>query len=167
MMRTAFTHLSATLAALPPVDRDLAKGKRRPMPVGTVLICLVAILLTPPTAEASAAKPAAGPAGRYCGQLLSSGSLVDVETSLHVDTQGHIAGTYRFEDDGTTTIGALSEVGTSHGRKRTLRWFDKYGMGSLTIQFDVGYDRFEGLWAPQDALPTYTWNGGDCRTPIS
>lgn len=164
MMRTAFNHLSATLLAFAPAD--LRKGKRR-MLVHVVWICLIAALLPLPTAGASGAKPVAGPAGRYCGKLLSSGSLVDVETSLQVDTQGHIAGTYRFEDGGSTTIGTLSEVGTAHGRKRTLRWFDRYGMGSLTIRFDAGYDRFEGRWGPQDAVPSYTWNGGNCGAPIS
>ena len=164
MMRTAFTHLSATLLTFTPAD--LRKGKRR-MLVHAIWICLIAALLSLPTAGASGAKPVAGPAGRYCGKLLSTGSLVDVETSLQVDAHGHIAGTYRFEDDGSTTTGTLSEVGTAHGRQRTLRWFDKYGMGSLKIRLDAGYDRFEGLWGPQDAPPSYTWNGGDCRTPIS
>lgn len=164
MMRTAFTHCSQMQPT--PQTADLRKGKRR-MRVGTVGICLAAVLLTLPITNASAAKPAGGPAGRFCGKLLSSGSLVDVETSLQVDTQGHIAGTYRFEDNRSTTIGTLSEVGTAHGRKRTLRWFDKYGMGSLTIRFDREYHGFEGMWGPQDALPSYTWNGGDCSAPIS
>ena len=164
MMRTAFTHLSATLLTFTPAD--LRKGKRR-MLVHVIWICLIAALLSLPTAGASGAKPVAGPAGRYCGKLLSAGSLVDVETSLQVDAHGHIAGTYRFEDDGSTTTGTLSEIGTAHCRQRTLRWFDKYGMGSLKIRLDAGYDRFEGLWGPQDAPPSYTWNGGDCRTPIS
>ena len=92
---------------------------------------------------------------------------MDVETSLQVNAQGHIAGTYRFDDDGNTTTGTLSEVGTAHSRKRTLRWFDKYGMGSLTIRLTPDYHRFEGLWAPQDAPPSYIWNGGDCGAPIS
>lgn len=163
-MRAAFTHLSTIPYTVAPAD--LGKGKRR-MLVHVIGIWLAAALLALPTTEALAAKPVAGPAGHYCGKLLSAGSLVDVETSLQVDTQGHIAGTYRFEDDGSTTIGALSEIGTVHGRKRTLRWFDKYGMGSLTIRFDAEYDRFEGLWGPQDAVPSYTWNGGDCRAPVS
>lgn len=164
MMRAAFTHLSTIPLAPAPVH--LVKGKRR-MLAHAIGIWLAAASLALPTAEASAAKPVAGPAGHYCGKLLSAGSLVAIETSLQVDTQGHIAGTYRFEDDGNTTIGALSEIGTAHGRKRTLRWFDKYGMGSLTIRFDAEYDRFEGLWGPQDAVPSYTWNGGDCHAPIS
>jgi hypothetical protein len=164
MMRTAFTHLSATLLTFTPAD--LRKGKRR-MLVHVIWICLIAAPLPLSAAGLSAAKPVVGPAGRYCGKLLSTGSLVDVETSLQVDAHGHIAGTYRFEDDGSTTTGTLSEVGTAHGRQRTLRWFDKYGMGSLKIRLDAGYDRFEGLWGPQDAPPSYTWNGGDCRTPIS
>ena len=165
-MRTAFPHLSKTVPALVPIDRTLGKGKWR-MFVRAIGICLAAGLIPLPAAEFSAAKPLAGPAGRYCGKLLSNGSLVDVETSLQVDAQGHIAGTYRFDDDGNTTTGTLSEVGTAHSRKRTLRWFDKYGMGSLTIRFTPDYRRFEGLWAPQESPPGYTWNGGDCGAPIS
>ncbi|WP_234906188.1 hypothetical protein [Rhizobium rhizogenes] len=163
-MNAALTHLSTIPLASAPVH--LSKSKRG-MLAHVIGMWLAAALLTLPLAEPSAAKPVAGPAGHYCGKLLSAGSLVDVETSLQVDTQGHIAGTYRFQDDGNTTIGALSEIGTAHGRKRTLRWFDKYGMGSLTIRFDAEYDHFEGLWGPQDAVPSFTWNGGDCHAPIS
>lgn len=105
--------------------------------------------------------------GHYCGKLLSSGKLVDVETTLQVDAQGHISGTYRFDDEGKITVGSLSEVGTAGGAERVLRWFDRYGMGPLTIRFTSDYQRFEGLWAPQDAAPGYTWNGGRCGTPIS
>lgn len=163
-MNAALTHLSTIPLASAPVH--LGKGKRGIL-ARVIGIWFATTVLALPTAEASAAKPAAGPSGHYCGKLLSAGSLVDVETSLQVDTQGHIAGTYRFQDDGNTTIGALSEIGTAHGRKRTLRWFDKYGMGSLTIRFDAEYDRFEGLWGPQDAIPSFTWNGGNCHAPIS
>ena len=112
-------------------------------------ICFASGLFHLPVPADAASKSLARPAGHYCGKLLSSDRLVDVETSLQVDAKGHIAGTYRFNDDGETTVGTLSEIGTTPGRARTLRWFDKYGMGSLTIRFDAGYHRFEGLWGPQ------------------
>lgn len=130
-------------------------------------ICLAAGLLHLPVSAHSMAKLGAGPAGRYCGKLLSSGELLEAETSMQVDGQGHISGTYRFDDDGTTTIGTLSEVGTASGTTRTLRWFDKYGTGSLIIHFTADYRRFEGLWGPQDVAPSHTWNGGECGAPIS
>ncbi|MDR6900019.1 hypothetical protein [Rhizobium miluonense] len=130
-------------------------------------ICFASGLSHLPLAAYAASKSLARPARHYCGKLLSSDRLVDVETSLQVDAKGHIAGTYRFNDDDETTVGTLSEIGTTPGRARTLRWFDKYGMGSLTIRFDAGYHRFEGLWGPQDVTPSYTWNGGSCNAPIS
>ncbi|MGY5775409.1 hypothetical protein [Rhizobium sp. LEGMi135b] len=130
-------------------------------------ICFTVSLLALPALAHATPKAVSGPAGRYCGKLLSRGELVDVETSMRVDRQGHISGTYRFDDDGTTTTGVLTEVETSGGTERTLRWFDRYGMGSLTIRFTSDYRRFEGLWGPQDAVPGYTWNGGDCGAPIS
>jgi hypothetical protein len=147
-------------------------GSKQRAPTRIVRICLVLGLfplpLFPLTVSAHATtKPLTGPDGHYCGKLLSSGLLVDVETSLQADPKGHISGTYRFDDDGNTTAGTLSEIGTAHGTARTLRWSDKYGMGSLTIRFDAGYGRFEGLWGPQDAVPSYTWNGGNCGAPIS
>ncbi|MGV1788998.1 hypothetical protein [Rhizobium sp. A37_96] len=142
-------------------------GDKRRIFVRITGICLAAGLLPLPASGHSTVELGAGPAGRYCGKLLSSGELLEAETSMQVDGQGHISGTYRFDDDGTTTIGTLSEVGTASGTTRTLRWFDKYGMGSLIIRFTSDYQRFEGLWGSQGAAPSYTWDGGECGTPIS
>lgn len=130
-------------------------------------ICLAVGLLPLFASAQPTAKPISGPMGHYCGKLFSGGELVEVETSLQVDGSGHISGTYRFDDIGETTHGSLSELGTASGTKRMLRWFDKYGTGSLMIRFDPGYRRFEGLWGSQDADPSDTWNGGDCGAPIS
>ncbi|WP_349958616.1 hypothetical protein [Rhizobium sp. ZPR3] len=151
---------------LTPSSGSMAEDKQRVL-VRIAGIGMAMGLLALPASAHSTAKSVPAPAGRYCGKLLSSDKLVDVETSLRVDGQGHISGTYRFDDDGTTTVGSVSEVGTSGGRQRTLRWFDKYGMGSLTICFAPGYRRFEGLWGPQGATPSYIWNGSDCGAPIS
>lgn len=151
---------------LTPSSVRMAESKQR-MLVRISGIGMAIGLLALSASAHSTAKTVPGPAGRYCGKLLSGDKLVDVETSLRVDGQGHISGTYRFDDDGTTTVGSLSEVGASDGRQRTLRWFDKYGMGSLTIHFAAGYHRFEGLWGSQGATPSYIWNGSDCSAPIS
>jgi hypothetical protein len=130
-------------------------------------VCLTVCLLPVSASSLLEAKPLAAPTGHYCGKLLSNGSLVDVETSLQVDMEGHISGTYSFDDDGTKTIGTLSEIGAAPSTKRVLLWFDKYGTGALSIQFNHSYTRFEGLWGPHGSLPSYTWNGGRCGTPIS
>ncbi|WP_205586437.1 MULTISPECIES: hypothetical protein [unclassified Rhizobium] len=159
-------YLPETLLFWTAIRRRSVKGRRR-MLAGTVGVCLAIGLLPVSASSLSEAKPLAGPAGHYCGKLLSNGSLVDVETSLQVDMEGHISGTYRFDDDGTTTIGALSEIGAAPGTKRVLIWFDKYGTGALSIRFDPSYTRFEGLWGPHGSLPSYTWNGGNCNAPIS
>ncbi|NLS15602.1 hypothetical protein HGP16_03395 [Rhizobium sp. P40RR-XXII] len=148
------------------MKRRSVKGRRR-MLAGTIGVCLAIGLLPVSTSSLSEAKPLAGPAGHYCGKLLSNGSLVDVETSLQVNMEGHISGTYRFDDDGAKTIGTVSEIGAAPGRKRVLLWFDKYGTGALSIQFDPSYTRFEGLWGPHGSLPSYTWTGGNCNDPIS
>ncbi len=145
---------------------SVAKGRRR-MPFGLAGVCLVAGI-PPLTASArSTAMPATSPTAHYCGKLLSSGRLVDVETSLQVDRQGRISGTYRFDDDETTTTGSLSEIQAGGGWQHTLLWTDRYGTGSLTIRFTSDYSHFEGLWGPQDAAPSYTWNGGECNAPVS
>jgi hypothetical protein len=165
-MKIEHSLLPGRSTILTPSSGSKAEGKQRRL-IHIAGICVALGLLPLPVSAHSTAKPVPGPAGRYCGKLLSSDKLVDVETSLRVDGQGHIAGTYRFDDDGTTTVGSLSEVGTSDGKQRTLRWFDKYGMGFLTIRFTLDYRRFEGLWGPQGATPSYIWNGGSCRAPIS
>lgn len=159
-------YLSETLLSWAAIGHRAVKGGWR-MLGGTIGLCLTVSLLPVSASALSEAKPLAAPAGHFCGKLFSSGSLVDVETSLQVDMEGHISGTYRFDDDGTETIGTLSEIGAAPGTKRVLLWFDKYGNGALSIQFDPGYTRFEGLWGPHGSLPSYTWNGGRCQDPVS
>ncbi|MBN8952335.1 MULTISPECIES: hypothetical protein [unclassified Rhizobium] len=159
-------HLSKTLLFLTAIGYRSVTGKGR-MLAGAIGVCLTASLLSVLASSLSEARPLAGPAGHYCGKLYSNGLLVDVETSLHVDMEGHVSGTYRFDDDGTKTIGTLSEIGVAPGTKRVLLWFDKYGTGALSVQFDPGYTHFDGLWGPHGSLPSYTWNGGNCNAPIS
>ncbi|WP_246755207.1 MULTISPECIES: hypothetical protein [Rhizobium] len=165
-MKAAFNLPCETSPPRFPAGSGMGGSEQRAL-TRIVGICLVLCLFPLPVSAHTTAKPLTGSAGHYCGKLLSSGLLVDVETSLQADPKGHISGTYRFDDDGNTTAGTLSEIGTTHGTVRTLRWFDKYGMGSLTIRFDHDYSRFEGLWGPEDAVPSYTWSGGNCGVPIS
>ena len=140
---------------------------KRCLTVRVIALCFAASLLPLLASQQLEAKSNDAPNGHYCGKLLSGGSLVDIETSLKVDVEGHISGTYRFDDHGTTTIGSLSEIGAAPGPKRVLLWFDRYGSGALAIQFDPAYSHFEGLWAPRGKLPAYTWNGSSCQVPIT
>lgn len=165
-MNAAFDHNREASLAQTPAHSQTGKGERRTLE-RIVGICLAIGLIPLPASAHLTAKQLSKPAGHYCGKLLSGGDLVDVETSLQVDRRGHISGTYRFDDDGNTTTGTLSEIGASQGGVRTLRWFDRYGMGLLTIRFTSDYRHFDGLWGPQDADPSYTWNGDDCDAPTS
>ncbi|MDO9417614.1 hypothetical protein [Pararhizobium sp.] len=102
------------------------------------------------------------PKGRYCGDLVSGGSSVKVETEFSIAPDGHLAGRYTFADGEGETSGWLIEADASEGLLKRLRWADKYGAGRLVISFSADYSSFSGLWAAKEAQPSEAWNGRRC-----
>lgn len=106
------------------------------------------------------------PAGRYCGQLLSSGVMSDVETSFKhkASPSGAITGTYVFSDQGQPAEGMLVEAGDDgdgNDLTRTFIWRDKYGYGRLAVTFTPDFTEFSGKWS--DVGPVLApWNGRRC-----
>ena len=78
---------------------------------------------------------AASPAGRFCGEMISSGDYRDVETNLNVARDGHLSGTYELDEPDGRVEGNLTEKDLGSGTSRTLVWTDKYGTGLLYLDF--------------------------------
>jgi hypothetical protein len=108
---------------------------------------------------------AASPAGRFCGEMISSGDYQDVETSFNVDRDGHVAGSYELDEPDGRVEGTLTEKDGA-GPSRTLVWTDKYGTGLLDLKFSDDYKEFKGRWGGSkngrfDAA-SHSWNGIRC-----
>ncbi|ATU92084.1 hypothetical protein [Phyllobacterium zundukense] len=108
---------------------------------------------------------AASPAGRFCGEMISSGDYQDVETLLNVDRDGRIAGRYELDEPDGRVEGTLTEK-DSAGTSRTLVWTDKYGTGLLELKFSDDYKGFKGRWGGSNngrfEAPSHSWNGSIC-----
>ncbi|MBA8876413.1 hypothetical protein [Phyllobacterium myrsinacearum] len=113
-----------------------------------------------------ASSPAASPAGRYCGEVISNGDYQDITTILNVDRDGRISGTYQIEAPDGLVMGTLVEKNLTAETVRTMVWTDKYGSGLLTLHFSNDYRSFNGRWGRteggRDDTPSHSWNGAPC-----
>lgn len=111
---------------------------------------------------------AASPAGRFCGELISSGDYQDVETLLSVDRDGRVTGSYELDEPDGRVAGTLTEKDGT-GTSRTLVWSDKYGTGTLDVLFSDDYQAFQGRWGAstngRPEAPSHSWNGTRCTSP--
>ncbi|RCW85357.1 hypothetical protein C7476_103199 [Phyllobacterium bourgognense] len=114
---------------------------------------------------------AASPSGRFCGEMISSGDYRDVETILNVARDGHLSGTYVFDEPDGRVEGNLVEKELGSGTSRTLVWTDKYGTGLLSLDFSSDFNGFNGSWGGSlngkfDAT-SHPWNGARCGGLVS
>lgn len=108
---------------------------------------------------------AGDPAGKYCGELQSSGLMSEVETSFAFNAgSGTVTGYYVFAEQGRPVEGMLAEAGDDGDRNDLTRlfiWRDKYGYGKLAVTFTPDFSEFSGQWSAgsPDGAP---WNGRRC-----
>lgn len=134
--------------------------------VSTTAVLVASFIAGAATAMAEARHPT----GKYCGELLSSGIMSEVETRFVQNTRsGTISGSYVFSDQGQPVEGVLADAGDdgdSSDLTRIFIWRDKYGYGKLVVSFAADFSGFEGKWS--DGGPTLApWNGKRCSTVTS
>lgn len=116
----------------------------------------------------TASSMTASPAGRFCGEMISSGDYQDVETLLNVDRDGRISGTYELDEPNGRVDGTLAEKDPGAGTSRMLVWTDKYGTGLLELHFSDDYKGFKARWGGSSNgrfdAPSHSWNGSRCTT---
>lgn len=109
---------------------------------------------------------AASPAGRFCGEVISSGDYQDIQTNLNVEEDGRISGTYKLDGPNGRTDGTLVEKDRGSGFERMLVWTDKDGTGLMSLHFSSDYKGFKAAWGSSVAgrfeSPIHSWNGVRC-----
>ena len=117
------------------------------------------------TTGAATTAQAGSPAGKYCGELQSSGVMSEVETSFQLNgASSAITGYYVFAEQGRPVEGMLAEGeddGDSNDLTRSFIWRDKYGYGMLTVTFTPDFSEFAGQWS-LDGSEGAPWNGRRC-----
>lgn len=110
------------------------------------------------------------PVGKYCGDLLSSGVMSQVETRfIRNVSSGTITGAYVFDDRGQPVEGMLAEAGDDgdgNDLTRLFIWRDKYGYGKLVLTFTPDFSEFQGKWGDTGTALS-PWNGKRCSLVIS
>jgi hypothetical protein len=136
----------------------------------TRIISIAAALAASLACAASAGAETRHPTGKYCGGLLSGGSMSSVETRFVQNTKsGTITGSYVFSDRGQPTEGILADAGDdgdSSDLTRIFIWRDKYGYGKLVVTFAPDFSEFTGKWS-DGGQPLAPWNGKRCSTVTS
>ena len=133
--------------------------------IAKTITLLAAVLAT----SASAAQ-ARDPVGKYCGGLLSSGIMSEVETRFVRNvSNGTITGSYVFDDRGQPVEGMLAEAsddGDGNDLTRLFIWRDKYGYGKLVVTFTPDFSEFQGKWGDTGSALA-PWNGKRCSSVSS
>lgn len=100
----------------------------------------------------------------YRGTLYSGSSITDVVTKLHFIGQKELRGTYKFLEDGRPVGGTLVTKAAIKNRHAVLLWTDKYGEGSLAVNFSENFDYFDGKWGAGSEVPNNLWQGKKCES---
>lgn len=89
----------------------------------------------------------------YDGEVYSGSGFAAGSTEFSPGETG-LAGRYSFtERNGTVIEGTLDRCGSPEPFVLLCRWSDRYGSGSLAIDFDETLQRFDALW----------WADGDTK----
>jgi hypothetical protein len=137
----------------------------------TAIALKITLLAAASTLVASGSSAhARDPVGKYCGGLLSSGVMSEVETRFVRNvSNGTITGSYIFDDRGQPTEGMLAEAsddGDGNDLTRLFIWRDKYGYGKLVVTFTPDFSEFRGKWGDSGSALA-PWNGKRCSSVSS
>lgn len=99
--------------------------------------------------------------GTYKSEIRSGDATLPGVTKFVMDsTAGKLAGTYSFNEDTETESGELShcaEIKRDHAL--SCAWEDKYGTGTLVMDFSKDLSHFVGHWNTYGSLHRLSWSG--------
>ncbi len=99
--------------------------------------------------------------GRFCGRMWSGGKIVDVVTTLEIDADRRIVGTYEFPEQGVLEKGTIQEMLRSRGLTRRFLWKDRFGSDRAIFTFTRGFKSFKGHWYDSRGRAR-VWTGTRC-----
>jgi len=96
--------------------------------------------------------------GTFVGELEAVGEKLKSETHLIVQ-DGTVEGTYAFAYKDELVEGTLSSSVLIPPLSIVFRWKDKFGSGSLLLEFSGDCSEFSGKWKSDGTDTTHSWTG--------
>lgn len=97
--------------------------------------------------------------GNYEGEIWSNGPNPG-RTIFSIDSNENISAVYSFQGFSNLEKGTLKNCKKKPQKGRLIcTWQDKYGSGTLDINFSNDYGSFSGHWGMGSSSVEYSWNG--------
>jgi hypothetical protein len=96
--------------------------------------------------------------GTFVGEIEAVGEQLKSETRLNVH-DAMVEGTYAFTYKDELVEGTLSSSALIPPLSITFRWKDKFGTGSLLVEFSGDCSEFTGKWKSDGTDVTHSWTG--------
>jgi len=96
--------------------------------------------------------------GTFVGEIEAVGEKLKSETRLNVH-DATVEGTYAFTYKDELVEGTLSSSALIPPLSIAFRWKDKFGMGSLLVEFSGDCSEFIGKWKSDETDTTHSWTG--------
>ena len=96
--------------------------------------------------------------GTFVGEIEAVEEKLKSETRLNVH-DATVEGTYAFTYKDELVEGTLSSSALIPPLSIAFRWKDKFGMGSLLVEFSGDCSEFIGKWKSDETDTTHSWTG--------
>ena len=96
--------------------------------------------------------------GTFVGEIEADGEKLKSETRLNVH-DATVEGTYAFTYKDELVEGTLSSSALIPPLSIAFRWKDKFGTGSLLVEFSGDCSEFIGKWKSDETDTTHSWTG--------
>ena len=96
--------------------------------------------------------------GPWSGPVWNGGGLQHMDTTFRLGSDGTLVGTYHVYDT-LPFDGSLTDFHQTGRCEADLTWYDRYGTGTVHIQFEPNVGRFLGLWGDKTPFPGLLFNG--------
>jgi len=96
--------------------------------------------------------------GPYQGPVMNGGKLQQLDTEFFTDAAGNLVGRYHVEDE-PPFDGELTDFRQEGPLAGSFTWHDRFGEGSVHVEFDPDRGRFTGSWGEDTPQPDLIFNG--------
>jgi hypothetical protein len=96
--------------------------------------------------------------GTFVGEIEAVGEKLKSDTRLNVH-DATVEGIHAFSYKDELVEGTLSSSALIPPLSITFRWKDKFGTGSLLVEFSGDCSEFTGKWKSEGTDTTHSWTG--------